>query len=89
MPGEQNNERFKRDVTQGSRLQYLSRMKHFYESEFNELSKKIGEETEYGVVVTERLVEIIEERLSFFEEEEKALLKIYKKNIMNSEEVLV
>jgi len=64
-------------------------MKHFYESEFNELSKKIGEETEYGVVVTERLVEIIEERLSFFEEEEKALLKIYKKNIMNSEEVLV
>ena len=89
MPGEQNNERFKRDVTQGSRLQYLSRMKHFYESEFNELSRKIGEETEYGVVVTERLVEIIEERLSFFEEEEKALLKIYKKNIMNSEEVLV
>ena len=89
MPGEQNNERFKRDVTQGSRLQYLSRMKHFYESEFNELSKKIGEETEYGVVVTERLVEIIEERLSFFEEEEKELLKIYKKNIMDSKEVLV
>ncbi len=89
MPGEQNNERFKRDVTQGSRLQYLSRMKHFYESEFNELSRKIGEETEYGVVVTERLVEIIEERLSFFEEEEKELLKIYKKNIMDSKEVLV
>ena len=89
MPGEQNNERFKRDVTQGSRLQYLSRMKHFYESEFNELSKKIGEETEYGVVVTERLVEIIEERLSFFEEEEKALLKMYRNNIISSEEVLV
>ena len=89
MPGEQNNERFKRDVTQGSRLQYLSRMKHFYESEFNELSRKIGEETEYGVVVTERLVEIIEERLSFFEEEENELLKIYKKNIMDSKEVLV
>ena len=89
MPGEQNNERFKRDVTQGSRLQYLSRMKHFYESEFNELSKKVGEETEYGVVVTERLVEIIEERLSFFEEEEKALLKMYRNNIISSEEVLV
>ena len=89
MPGEQNNERFKRDVTQGSRLQYLSRMKHFYESEFNELSRKIGEETEYGVVVTERLVEIIEERLSFFEEEEKALLKMYRNNIISSEEVLV
>ena len=89
MPGEQNNERFKRDVTQGSRLQYLSRMKHFSESEFNELRKKIGEETEYGVVVTERLVEIIEERLSFFEEEEKALLKMYRNNIISSEEVLV
>ena len=89
MPERGNNERFKRDVTQGSRLQYLSRMKHFYESEFNELSRKIGEETEYGVVVTERLVEIIEERLSFFEEEEKELLKIYKKNIMDSKEVLV
>ena len=84
-----NNERFNQDVIEGSRLQYLSRMKHFYESEFNELSRKIGEETEYGVVVTERLVEIIEERLSFFEEEEKELLKIYKKNIVNSEEVLV
>ena len=89
MPEPGNNERFKRDVTQGSRLQYLSRMKHFYESEFNELSKKIGEETEYGVVVTERLVEIIEERLSFFEEEEKALLKMYRNNIISSEEVLV
>ena len=89
MPESGNNERFKRDVVEGSRLQYLSRLKHFYESEFNELSRKIGEETEYGVVVTERLVEIIEERLSFFEEEEKELLKMYKKNIMNSEEVLV
>ena len=89
MPESGNNERFKRDVTQGSRLQYLSRMKHFYESEFNELSKKVGEETEYGVVVTERLVEIIEERLSFFEEEEKALLKMYRNNIISSEEVLV
>ena len=63
MPGEQNNERFKRDVTQGSRLQYLTRMKHFYESQFDELSKKIGEETEYGVLVTEQLLIKIEENL--------------------------
>ena len=89
MPARRDNERFKRDVTQGSRLQYLTRMKHFYESEFNELSKKIGKETEYGVVVTERLLEIIEEKLSFFESQEKELLKIYKKNIVKAEEVLV
>ena len=89
MPERGNNERFKRDVTQGSRLQYLSRMKHFYETEFNELSKKIGEETEYGVVVTERLLEILEEKLSFFEEREKELLDMHKKNIIKTEEVLV
>tara|TARA_R100001082_G_C4302846_1_gene133218 strand:+ start:33 stop:302 length:270 start_codon:yes stop_codon:yes gene_type:complete len=87
MPGEQNNERFKRDVTQGSRLQYLTRMKHFYESQFDELSKKIGEETEYGVLVTEQLLIKIEERLTFFEKEEEALLKLYRKNVLSSEKV--
>ena len=86
MPGEQNNERFKRDVTQGSRLQYLSRMKHFYESEFNELSRKIGEETEYGVIVTEHLLETIEERLSYFENMEKELVALYRKNVLSKTE---
>ena len=86
MPG-QDNERFKRDLISGSRLQYLQKMKHFYESQFEQLSRKLGEETEYGVIVTEQVLSRVEERLTHFEQEEAELPKIFRKNVLSSEKV--
>ena len=87
MPEPGNNERFKQDVIEGSRLQYLSRMKHFYESQLSELSKKCGEETEYNVTITDKVLEKIEERLSEFEEKEKELIDNYRKCVRETEGV--
>ena len=63
--------RFKRDVINSSRLEYVRRMKTFYELLFDDLSRQLGNETEYKVKVTEKMLETIEERLSEFEEKEK------------------
>ena len=46
----------------------------FYEVMFNDLSAKIGQETEEKVVVTEKVLHKIEERLSEFEKEEKEIV---------------
>jgi len=76
MPGEGDREKFKRDVVEGSELNYVQKMIHFYSSMLDDLSRKIGEETEYGVPGS---LSMIEERLSDFEEREKKLIENYRK----------
>jgi len=76
MPGEGDREKFKRDVVEGSELNYVQKMIHFYSSMLDDLSRKIGEETEYGVPGS---LSMIEERLSEFEEREKKLIENYRK----------
>ena len=49
-------------------------MKTFYEGLFDELSSKVGEKTQEKVVVTEKVLRKIEERLSEFEKEEKEIV---------------
>ena len=66
--------RFKRDVINSSRLEYVRRMKTFYELLFDDLSRQLGNETEYKVKVTEKMLETIEERLSEFEEKERKII---------------
>ena len=79
MPGRDREQRFRRGVVEGSRLQYVRQMKYFYESQLNELSKLVGEETEHGVVVTDEMLQRIEERLSEFEKKEKEIIDNYRK----------
>ena len=45
MPGEGDREKFKRDVVEGSELNYVRKMIYFYSSMLDDLSKKIGEES--------------------------------------------
>jgi len=61
-------------------------MKTFYESTLQDLSRIVGETTEFDVVVTMGLLAKIEERLSDFEEKENKIMKKYKRF---SEAVLV
>ena len=89
MPEERDEGRFKRDVINGSQLQYVTRMKYFYESQFNELSNMIGEETEHRVIVTCDILEKIEERLSEFERKEKKIIDNYRKCVRETEGVAV
>ena len=79
MPERDREQRFRRGVVEGSRLQYVRQMKYFYESQLNELSKLVGEETEHGVVVTDEILQRIEERLSEFEKKEKEIIDNYRK----------
>ena len=76
MPGEGDREKFKRDVVEGSELNYVQKMIYFYSSMLDDLSRKIGEETEYGVPGS---LSMIEKRLSEFEEREKKLIENYRK----------
>ena len=76
MPGEGDREKFKRDVVEGSELYYVRKMIYFYSSMLDDLSRKIGEETEYGVPGS---LSMIEKRLSEFEEREKKLIENYRK----------
>ena len=87
MPDREEEQRFKRDVINGSQLQYVTRMKYFYESQLNELSKKCGEETEFNVTITHKVLEKIEERLSDFEKKEKKLIDNYRKCVRETEGV--
>ena len=89
MQSGEEDQRFRRDVIEGSQLQYVRRMKYFYESQFNELSNMLGEETEFGVLITEKMLEKIEERLSDFEKKEKKLVDNYRKCIRETEGVAV
>ena len=76
MPGEGDREKFKRDIVEGSELNYVQKMIYFYSSMLDDLSRKIGEETEYGVPGS---LSMIEKRLSEFEEREKKLIENYRK----------
>ena len=79
MPEERDEQRFKHEVVNSSELGYVRKMKHFYDSEFQELSKQIGQETEHKVIVTNNILEKVEERLSEFEKREKELIDNYRK----------
>jgi len=71
--------RFRRDVVDGSELNYVRKMIYFYSSELDDLSRKLGKETEYRVTVTADVLTKIEERLSEFEKKEKEILDNYRK----------
>ena len=79
MPEERDEQRFRHEAVNSSELGYVRKMKYFYDSELQELSKKIGEETEHKVIVTNDVLEKIEERLSEFEKREKELIDNYRK----------
>jgi hypothetical protein len=89
MPTKGNEQKFRRDVIDGSELNYVKKMIHFYGSELDDLSRKLGEETEHSVVVTTDVLEKIEERLSDFEKREKKLVDNYRKCIRETEGVAV
>ena len=71
-------DKFRRKVENSSELMYVRKMKTFYESTLQDLSKMIGETTEFNVVVTMKLLSKIEERLSDFEEKEKKIMQKYR-----------
>ena len=79
MPAEGDEQKFKRNVVDGSELNYVQKMIHCYSSMLDDLSKKIGEETEYGVCIKPGSLTMIEKRLSEFEEKEKKLIENYRK----------
>ena len=86
MPAEGDEQKFRRDVVNGSELNYVQKMIHFYSSLLDALSRKIGEETEYGVPGS---LTMIEKRLSEFEEKEKKLIDNYRKCIRETEGVAI
>ena len=71
--------KFRRDVVDGSELNYVRKMMFFYSSELDNLSRKLGEETEYNVTITSDMLIKIEERLSEFEKKEKEIVDNYRK----------
>ena len=71
--------RFRRDVVDGAELNYVRKMIYFYSSELDDLSRKLGKETEHKVVITTDILAKIEERLSEFEKKEKEILDNYRK----------
>ena len=81
--------RFRRDVVNGSELNYVKKMIYFYSSSLEDLSKQIGSETEFKVTVTKDLLAKIEERLSEFEERERKIIANYKKCVEQTEGVMV
>tara|TARA_R100000458_G_C8149549_1_gene157703 strand:- start:25 stop:285 length:261 start_codon:yes stop_codon:yes gene_type:complete len=81
--------RFRRDVVNGSELNYIKKMIYFYSSTLEDLSKHIGEETEFKVTITKNLLAKIEERLSEFEEKERKIIANYKRCIEQTEGVMV
>ena len=71
--------RFRRDVVDGSELNYVRKMIYFYSSELDDLSRKLGQKTEHRVMITTDVLTKIEERLSEFEKKEKEILDNYRK----------
>lgn len=71
--------KFRRDVVDGSELNYVRKMMFFYSSELDNLSRKLGEKTEYNVTITSDMLIKIEERLSEFEKKEKEIVDNYRK----------
>ena len=71
--------KFRRDVVDGSELNYVRKMMFFYSSELDNLSRKLGEKTEYNFTITSDMLIKIEERLSEFEKKEKEIVDNYRK----------
>ena len=71
--------KFRRDVIKSSELEYVRKMKYFYEEQLNHLSRMIGQKTEFGVLITDKSLNKIEERLSDFEKKEKEIVDNYRK----------
>ena len=71
--------KFRRDVIKSSELEYVRKMKYFYEEQLNHLSRMIGQKTEFGVLITDNSLNKIEERLSDFEKKEKEIIDNYRK----------
>ena len=83
---EGNEARLRHNIENSSELMYVRKMKNFYETTLQELSKILGKKTEFNVTITISLLAKIEERLSDFEEKEKKIVEKYRKF---SEAVLV
>ena len=79
MPTEGDEQKFRRNIVNGSELNYVQKMTHFYSSLLDDLSRRMGEETEYGVLIKPGSLIMIEKRLSEFEEKEKKLIDNYRK----------
>ena len=79
MPTEGDGQKFRRDIVNGSELNYVRKMVHFYSSMLDDLSRKIGEETEHGVLIKDDSLNMIEKRLTEFEDKEKKLVDSYRK----------
>ena len=77
MPREEGQ--FRRKVVNSSELEYVRKMKYFYEEQLNHLSRMVGQKTEFGVLITENSLNMIEERLSDFEKKEKEIVDNYRK----------
>ena len=75
----EDRQKFRRDVVDGSELNYVKKMIQFYSSQLDELGKMIGQKTEFGVLITSSSLGMIEDRLSEFEEKEKRILDNYRK----------
>ena len=71
--------KYRREVENSSELMYVRKMKSFYESTLQDLSKIVGKKTEFDVTVTIDMLAKIEERLSDFEEKEKKIIKKYRR----------
>ena len=79
MPTEGDGQKFRRDIVNGSELNYVRKMVHFYSSMLDDLSRKIGEETEHVVLIKDDSLCMIEKRLTEFEDKEKKLVDSYRK----------
>ena len=79
MPTEGDGQKFRRDIVNGSELNYVRKMVYFYSSLLDDLSRKIGEETEHGVLIKDGSLNMIEKRLTEFVDKEKKLVDSYRK----------
>ena len=78
MPGESNENRFKRTIINSTNLEYVQKMIRFYEEMLNDYAEREGEETENKTVITKTMLLKIEERLSDFEAIEDNIIKAFK-----------
>ena len=83
MPASTDRHKFKRDVINASELEYVRKMKFYYESQLHSLSRVVGEKTEHKVVVTDNVLKMLESRLSDFEQKEKKIIENYGEFVRN------
>ena len=79
MPERDYEQEFRRELVNSSELLYVRKMRQFYDRTLQDLGRMLGEKTEFNVIVTTRVLEKIEERLSDFEKKEKKIIDNYRK----------